>query len=174
MQIPFEAPLQGTASFTVIRDGVSSSAATIVLAPYAPAIFTYLRSSDTIDPIIVHATTNQLVTPENPAVSGEYVVVYGTGIGDLATLPVTGDLSPSEPSATANVTPVASIGGVQTPVTFAGLTPSSIGLAQFNLQIPQGLPAGTTALPLVITFESASVPTSSRPVSLYVRSQSVP
>jgi uncharacterized protein (TIGR03437 family) len=161
-QVPFEAPLQGTASVTVIRDGVSSSTATIALAPYAPAVFTYSRSSNTIDPIIVHATTNQVVTPASPAVPGEYVMVYATGIGDLTTVPVTGNVSPSAPLAAANATATATIGGAQAPVSFAGLTPGAIGLAQFNVQVPGSLPAGSTA-PLVISFNGAA----SQPVQLY-------
>jgi uncharacterized protein (TIGR03437 family) len=61
------------------------------------------------------------------------------------------------------MSPVATIGGVQAPVTFAGLTPSAIGLAQFNVQVPGSLPAGST-VPLVIRFNGAA----SQPVQLHV------
>lgn len=162
-QVPFEAPLQGQASVVVTRAGIASSPSSVALTPYAPSVFMYQRTVGVIDPIIVHASDQSLVTPENPAVPGEYLVVYGTGIGDLTTLPTTGALSPNEPLARANVLPIITVGGVPASVQFAGLTPQAIGLAQFNLQVPEGLPSGPT-LPLTINFKGAA----SRPVQLYV------
>ena len=82
-QVPFESPLQGQASVVVTHSGVPSSPMNVTLTPYAPSVFTYQRASGVFDPIIVHSADNQLVTPTDPAVPGEYLVVYGTGIGDL-------------------------------------------------------------------------------------------
>ena len=162
-QVPFESPLQGQASVVVTRDGVPSAPMTVSLAPYAPSVFTYQRTSGVFDPIIVHSTNNQLVTPTSPAVPGEYIVVYGTGIGDLTVLPTTGAPSPESPVPYAKVTPTATIGGVNASVAFAGLTPDAIGLAQFNLQLPSSLPSGSTA-PLVINFNGVT----SSPVNLAI------
>ena len=91
--------------------------------------------------------------------------MYGTGIGDLTVLPTTGSPSPENPPATAKLTATAKIGGVTAPVSFAGLTPDAIGLAQFDIQVPQDLPAGST-LPLIINFSAAT----STPVNLAVQS----
>ena len=162
-QVPFEAPLQGKASVVVTKNGVEGAPADVMLTPYAPSVFLYQRVAGVFDPIIVHATTNQLITPSSPAVENEYVLVYGTGIGDLTVLPMTGELSPSQPLAAASIVPAVTVGGVPAKVTFAGLTPQSIGLAQFNVRIPQGLPSAAS-LPLVIAFGSAM----SQPVQLYV------
>jgi uncharacterized protein (TIGR03437 family) len=63
----------------------------------------------------------------------------------------------------AKVTPTVTIGGVNSTVTFAGLTPGSVGLAQFNVKVPDNLPSGST-LPLVINFNGAT----SQPVNLAV------
>jgi uncharacterized protein (TIGR03437 family) len=156
-QVPFESPLQGQASVVVTRDGVSSSPTSVTLAPYAPSIFTYQRATGIFDPIIVHAANAQLVTPTSPAVPGEYIVVYGTGIGDLTVVPATGAPSPTSPIAAAKVTPTATIGGVNASMSFAGLTPGGIGLAQFNVQVPTNLPTDTTA-PLVINFSDTASP----------------
>jgi uncharacterized protein (TIGR03437 family) len=162
-QVPFEAPLQGQASVVVTRDGVPSAPMAVSLTPYAPSVFTYQRTSGVFDPIIVHSTNNQLVTPTSPAVPAEYIVVYGTGIGDLTVLPATGAPSPENPVANAKITPTATIGGVNAPVAFAGLTPDAIGLAQFNIQVPSGLPSVSTA-PLVISFNGVT----SSPVNLAI------
>jgi uncharacterized protein (TIGR03437 family) len=162
-QVPFESPLQGQASVVVTRDGVTSAPMTVTLTPYAPSVFTYQRIAGVFDPIIVHSTNNQLITPTSPAVPGEFLVVYGTGIGDVSVLPATGDLSPENPPAKAKLTPTATIGGVSATVTFAGLTPDAIGLAQFNIQVPTALPPGSTA-PLIINFNGAA----SQPVNLAI------
>jgi uncharacterized protein (TIGR03437 family) len=166
-QVPFESPLQGQASVVVTHSGVASSPMNVTLTPYAPSVFTYQRSPGVFDPIIVHATDNQLVTPADPAVAGEYVVVYGTGIGDLTVVPATDAPSPTSPPATAKVTPTATIGGVNATVGFAGLTPGGIGLAQFNIQLPSSLPSGSS-LPLVINFNGVM----SQPVNLAIGSGS--
>jgi len=163
-QVPFESPLQGQASVVVTHNGVASAPMSATLTPYAPSVFTYQRTAGVFDPIIVHATSNQLVTPTAPAVPGEYLVVYGTGIGDLTVVPATDAFSPSGPLAAAKVTPTATVGGVTAPVSFAGLTPGAIGLAQFNVQVPGSLPSGSS-LPLVINFNGAA----SAPVNLYVQ-----
>lgn len=164
-QVPFESPLQGQASVVVTRGGVASSPMNVTLTSYAPSVFTYQRSSGIFDPIIVHSANNQLVTPGDPAMPGEYLVVYGTGIGDLTVVPATDAPSPTSPPATAKVTPTATIGGVNTPVAFAGLTPGAIGLAQFNIQVPNNLSSGST-FPLVFNFNGATSP----PVNLAVKS----
>ena len=165
-QVPFEAPLQGQASIVVTRDGVASLPTKVALAPYVPAVFTYERVAGVFDPIIVHAANNQLVTPASPAVPGEYVIVYGTGIGDLTILPTTGGPSPGNPPAKAKINPTATIGNVNAPVTFAGLTPGAVGLVQVNVTVPQNLPSGST-VPLIIDFNGSS----SEPVNLAVKSQ---
>jgi uncharacterized protein (TIGR03437 family) len=165
-QVPFEAPLQGQAAVVVTRDGVASLPTTVTLMPYVAAVFTYERVAGVFDPIIVHAANNQLVTPASPAVPGEFVIVYGTGIGDLTVLPTTGAPSPGNPPAKAKITPTVTIGNVNAAVTFAGLTPGAVGLAQVNVMVPQNLPSSST-LPLVIDFNGSS----SQPVNLPVKSQ---
>jgi uncharacterized protein (TIGR03437 family) len=47
-------------------------------------------------------------------------------------------------------TVTATLGGVNTPVTFAGLTPGFVALYQVNVHVPSGVPTGD-AVPLVLT-----------------------
>ena len=163
-QVPFESPLQGQASVIVTRGNTSSGTANVALTPYAPSVFMYARVSGVYDPIIVHAADNQLITPTNPAVPGEFLIVYGTGVGDLTSLPSTGDLTPVQPLARASLLPTITIGGISANVIFAGLTPGTIGLVQFNVQVPNGLPSGIS-LPMVIAFGAAF----SAPINLAVK-----
>jgi hypothetical protein len=121
----------------------------VTIANYAVGVFTYARAATALDPIVVHLN-NSLVTPENPAVPGEVLVVYCTGVGKLNNAPRTGDGAPSAPLAEAADKPIVTVGGTTAGVSFAGLTPGLVGLIQINIQLAANLPSGS--LPMVIQF----------------------
>ena len=141
-QVPFEV-LAGNSANVVVTGTSASASFKVPLADYAVGIFTYGDH----DPVIVHAATNAMVTSASPAVPNETVVAYGTGIGKLHNPPSSGSASANSK---AMDSPTATVGGKSARVIFAGLTPGSVGLAQFNIQIPATIPSGN--LPLVITF----------------------
>jgi uncharacterized protein (TIGR03437 family) len=96
----------------------------------------------------------RLNSTANPAHPSDYLVVYCTGLGPVQgpngqTAPADGAVAPVSPIFTTTATVTARIGGLDAPVSFSGLTPTSAGLYQVNLQIPPGVEAGT-AVPLVI------------------------
>ncbi len=155
-QIPFEAPLTGVVSVVVYRDGVASQAVEVELADYAPGVFTYEREPGVFDPIVTR--DDLLISPTNPARPGDVLVVYGTGLGNLTVLPRTGEVTPDLPLASSQAAPSITLGGAPVEVQFSGMTPGAIGLAQFNIKLPEALPPGEN-LPLVIRFgEVASQP----------------
>lgn len=153
-QVPCEMPLSGGMGIYVTTSVGASTAQTAMIAPYAPAVFTYWRTPTALDPVVVHLD-NSLVTPDKPAKPGEVLTVYATGIGNLSPLPVTGAASPaSPPSATVNM-PTATLGNGAASVSWAGMTPSMVGLAQINIQLPSSFPAVST-LPLLFSFAGAT------------------
>jgi uncharacterized protein (TIGR03437 family) len=77
-------------------------------------------------------------------------------VGKLNNPVSSGQGSPTSPPAVAADTPTITVGGSKAKVSFAGLTPGSVGLAQFNIQLPASLPSGN--LPLVIQFPGDSSP----------------
>jgi uncharacterized protein (TIGR03437 family) len=163
-QVPFEAPVRGTAAVVVTRDGVPGSAEPVTLAEYAAGVFAYARTATVLDPIIVHATDNTLITPASPAVAGEALVIYATGVGSFDNPPASGAAAPSSPVAQSKVTPTVTIGGAPASVLFAGLTPGNVGLVQINVVLPATLP-GSGVLSLAISFGTSSA----APVNLYVK-----
>lgn len=162
-QVPFEAPLTGAVSVVVTKNGVSSQTANVQVAEYAPGVFMYERGPGAFDPIVIRQDSS-IVSPSNPTAPGEILVVYGTGLGNLTSLPRTGDLSQSSPLARSQAMPTITLGGAPVEVQFSGLTPGAVGLAQFNIKVPSTLPTAST-LPLVIQFGSVSSPS----VNLAVR-----
>ena len=152
-QVPYEAPATGSVAILVTRDGIQSNSVSAPISDTAPGIFTYARTASALDPVIVHQD-NKLVTPDNPAVANEALIIYATGIGALNNQPATGAGAPLSPLATAKVTPTVTVGNAGVQVLFAGLTPGFVGLAQINIQLPAKLPAGTS-LPLLLQFGNA-------------------
>ena len=78
-----------------------------------------------------------------------------TPVPDAALTPATpaveaGMPTPSDPLPSVLIAPVVTLGGVQLPVSFAGLTPGQVGVYQINVAINRRVPSGIS-IPLVVT-----------------------
>jgi uncharacterized protein (TIGR03437 family) len=113
------------------------------MAPAVPAIFSQDRTG-TGPGAITHALTAQLVTAANPAIAGEFVSIYLTGLG-ATTRAGALDVTTIQPEVT--------IGSSPARVTFSGLAPGYVGLYQINAQVPSGLRG--PAIP--VTLQAAGV-----------------
>ncbi len=155
-QVPYEVPLGSAVSVVVTASsGLSSLPFNIVVADYAVGLFTYPRTAQANDPMIIHGSNGALVTPSSPAQPGETVVAYATGIGKLNQAPATGEAAAA--GATSVDTATITVGGAPATVLFAGLAQGSVGVAQFTIQLPGTLATGSS--PLVITFPGDVSPT---------------
>jgi uncharacterized protein (TIGR03437 family) len=99
-----------------------------------------------------------LITDENPAVPGETIVVFGSGLGLTAPLPaaaglVSGEITPLNPlfnvPALADDFVAAQAGGRTATVEFVGLMPGAVGVYQLNLRLNADMPDDAAA-PLTI------------------------
>jgi len=145
-QVPYETPSGSTANVVVTVNGVSSTAASVTMTSAAPGIFVYGNNW-----AVVLNQDYSLNGPSNPAKTGSYVMLYGTGAGAASPAVPTGSAAPASPLSTVtNVT--ATIDGVPATVAFQGLAPGFVGLLQVNLQVP-ALPSGT--YPVQITAGGA-------------------
>jgi uncharacterized protein (TIGR03437 family) len=147
-QVPFELTAGTKASLLVTVKGVAAPPDEITLADAQPGIFTVDQSGSGAG-VILDAAYRPL-SASNPAKVGDIILVFCTGLGLTDPKVVSGTASPSDPPATV-VNPVtATIGGINAPVHFAGLTPGFAGLYQVNVQVPAGVSAGS-AVPLVLS-----------------------
>ena len=158
-QTPYEVPASGQVNIVVERNGVVSTPEPAQVALNAPAMFTNPSNGE---PIVERYPNFDLITANNPARSGDVLILFLTGIGDLTSRPASGSAAPSSPLATAVSNPTVTVGSRNATVFFAGLAPGFVGLGQINIQLPQfsavtagpGQSAGT--LPLVIRFDDRS------------------
>ena len=142
-QIPFECPAAGVVTATVTVGGQTGTQ-TLTLAPASPGIFT-MDGSGAGDGVIAHAD-DSLVSAANPAVTGEEVVIYATGLGATSPSFATGTAANQMNNTALPVT--VTIGGIVAAVAYAGLTQGCVGLYQVNATMPSGL---SGSQPVVIT-----------------------
>ncbi len=99
--------------------------------------------------------------PDNPESRGRVMTIYATGIGAVTPEIATGEAAPLDGRLhRAAAASSATLGGLNAPVLFLGLAPGFVGLAQANIQIPEG--AGNELVMRVGESESAPVTVSIR------------
>ncbi len=87
-----------------------------------------------------------------PAVRGQYISIYCSGLGAVVNQPPTGTAAGG--TSTTIASPVVTIGGLAANVSFSGLAPGFVGLYQVNVQVPSGVTPGG-AVPLILTMNGA-------------------
>jgi len=159
-QVPFFTLTDQASTSLIVTEGASSTAFTVLLKPYAPALFT-MNQGGTGQASTLIAGTASLAAPSGtfpasrPARIGEYIEIYATGLGDVSNRPGLAVASPSNPLATTIASPTVTVGGVPATVTFSGLAPGYTGLYQINVQVPAGAPTGPD-IPIVLTIGGVS------------------
>jgi uncharacterized protein (TIGR03437 family) len=145
--VPYEVT-GSTATFMLINGNAASSmsnAVTVPLAPTAPGVFS-LSANGLGDAAIRHAD-GSTVTQASPAVQGEIVEVYLTGLGAVNPPVQDGTAAPSQPYAMVTAPVTVFVGGVQVSnIQFQGLSPGTASLYQLNIQIPSTIGAGAQPL----------------------------
>ncbi len=130
----------------VIRGSARSVPVNLTVTELQPAIYT-VDTSGSGSGIVANALTGQLITASNPAHAGDYLAIYATGLGALVgangeTQPGDGAAAPSDILYRTKAVVTATIGGVNAPVVFSGLTATLASLYQVNVQVPSGIAAG--------------------------------
>ena len=143
-----------TATFVVTVGSTASNSVTVPLAPTAPGVFS-LTANGVGNGAVLHNADGSVVNAANPAMPGEYVQVFLTGLGAVSPAVANGAAAPSKaPFAIATAPLSVYLGGLPVPaIPFQGLAPGFASLYQLNIQIPLNIGPGPQ--PLAIQTASA-------------------
>ncbi len=91
--------------------------------------------------------------PARPAAPGDFLVIYGNGMGTGTVTVAPGEAAPLNPLVRSTATVLVDFGsGIKVPAAFAGLAPGYIGLFQVNVKVPSGTQFGT-AVPITLEMQ---------------------
>jgi len=146
--VPYEVANLSSVWVAVECQGQTSLPLEVSVAPSSPAVFT-LDSSGTGQAAAVNQD-GTLNGAANPARSGSWISIYGTGEGQTSPPGVDGRITPA--SLPQPVLPVQFfIGGVQAQVGYAGAAPGEIaGVLQVNARVPDGVAPGPQPIVLQV------------------------
>jgi uncharacterized protein (TIGR03437 family) len=136
--VPYEVSTAGgSTTITVTSGSATSNTVTAPIAPTSPGVFS-LDFSGAGSGAVTHNSNGALVGASNPAVAGEVLVVYLTGLGALQT-PITDGQAPNpEGPDSAVATVQVQVDGVPAPnIYYAGINPVYPGLYQIDFTMPQ-------------------------------------
>ena len=100
----------------------------------------------------------------SPAVRGEVLAVFATGLGPVQPPVDAGRPAPASPLSITTLPVTATVGGAPAPVIFAGLAPGLVGVYQVNLSVPSSAPSGND-VPLTLSVGVVA----SNPVGIAIR-----
>jgi uncharacterized protein (TIGR03437 family) len=164
-QIDFEVPFEvspGPATIHIVRNGQTGNMIYVDIAASAPR---FLLLNGGPNAVITTPDTPPVVTgiPTHPAKAGDILIVYAIGMGQTSPAIKTGEAAPSKPLD--NVPNVKACFGGDTPFSkadcftpsFAGLSPTFVGLYQLNVVVPAGLPSGNSSFYFTVGSEPSNV-----------------
>jgi uncharacterized protein (TIGR03437 family) len=136
LQIPYETPVNGTATLQIYNNAQAASVTFPVVAA-APGIFTDYSSP-------------AIATPYGSATHGQVSTLFLTGVGNVNP-PVATGAAPDPSTAIANLpapveTTIMTVGGFGAAIDFVGIPPGLVGVTQINFEIPSGVGIGPQAV----------------------------
>jgi uncharacterized protein (TIGR03437 family) len=143
--VPWTTP-SGPYPLIVTANGQTVGPVNITITESAPGIFQYGANRAVAQNFNDNYSLN---SPGAPAAVGSTLIVYVNGIGMVSNQPADGAYSPSSPLAQGLYINSATIGGVGAAITFIGLTPGFVGLAQANITVPN---LATGDYPLILNI----------------------
>ena len=141
LQIPFDMPVGPV--ILRVHNGVEQSAPMAVqIDAFAPGLFRVFNSA------------GAPVDTDLPALLGDTLVLYGTGLGPVKPQPDSGAASPV---ATTTFPVAARVNGAELVPAYAGLAPGFVGLYQVNVPLPLTLsPAAATQIYVTVEGQNSN------------------
>jgi len=164
--VPSGVPGNSQQQVIVFKGAVTTVPEPVAVASAQPAIFSQDKSGLGQGSVYVVQPdgSRTLADASHPATAGDKIAISCAGLGAVTPAVADGSQTPESPvSAVVNAAAV-SIGGVDAPVTFAGLVPGGTGVYEVDATVPVGINSGA-AVPLVLTVAGQVSP----PVTIAVK-----
>ncbi len=153
-QVNFQVPREGLSGPPVVEVSQAGQAA-IAATEFVAFPADFFRDGSGFG-ILQHAADYSLITPSHPALGGEFVIAYATGLGAVYPPVPTGYPAPSVPLSTLSYLDreerAVLLNGQATEVLYAGLTPGLVGVYQINFRIPETVSSGDATLAFRRTY----------------------
>jgi endo-1,4-beta-xylanase len=147
--VPYSVSGKTTTQMQYEYRGMRSNTVTVKVAPTHPGVFSINATGQ--GPGAIRDVAYNLITPDNPARKGSYILVFGTGGGVTQPQPADGQvtLGPPLPQLSAQVT--AKIGGVDCKVDYSGGAVGLVaGAVQLNVLVDPAVPSGLQPLQIFV------------------------
>jgi uncharacterized protein (TIGR03437 family) len=146
----------GNATVVVTSNNVSSSAATVKVGEFSPAVFAIgtMAAVQNVDGSLAQPAGSIPGRTTHPAAIGDVVIIYATGLGPVDTTPEEGAI-PSKTTHSLHK-PFVAIGGIGAEIQFSGLSPQFVGVYQLNVVIPNIAPGD--AVPVQLSLGGITSP----------------
>jgi minor extracellular serine protease Vpr len=156
VQVPYDTATGPSAALVEVFDyGESVGTAQADSYTEDPGIFTYQGNYA----VALLYPDYSLIGPNNPALPGDYIILYTTGMGPLSLDLRDGYGAPSSPLARTEEPFQVLLAGRECDVFFSGLAPGFVGLYQLNIQLPANLPRGNLDIQIASPYASSNVAT---------------
>jgi uncharacterized protein (TIGR03437 family) len=158
--VPFGIAVDTSLPLQVRRQGVPSAVQQVSIAQPQPGIFSAASTGAGQGSILIAGTTLLAAPPSGnsrPVKRGEYISIYGVGLGAVSNPPPPGAAAPQSPLSWVTTPASVEIGGVSANVIFAGLAPGFVGVYQINAEVPTSAPVGDR-VPVMVVQGSSRTP----------------
>jgi uncharacterized protein (TIGR03437 family) len=149
--VPYEVTPGSIVQIQLINNTGSSNVVTQYVSATAPGVFTQNEEGTGYGDVVHLGIGNStappysLVSDANPAIEGETLAVYLTGLGSVTPSITDGAVAPADATTTNTIS--VDFSGTAVTNDFSGLAPSLTGLYQLNITLPTtGLTAGPNYL----------------------------
>jgi uncharacterized protein (TIGR03437 family) len=151
---PIQLNSRSNARVTVSVGNQTSRAEAVDVRPVAPGVFQ--AGGGPAGAFLHGLRPSAKVDTADPALRGEVIIAFVTGLG--MTFPLQVDAAPaaSEYVSPTIEVPTVSVGGVPASVSFSGLAPGFAGLYQINFQVPLTAPTGNEVAVVVTSASRVS------------------
>jgi uncharacterized protein (TIGR03437 family) len=174
--VPNGAAQSGTADVQVVEvaTGRTMGDTTVAMTPALPGLFsTNGTGIGTLAAVNKDGTVN---SASNPAVQGDPIQIFGTGVGFVPNAPADG--TPPTGQTPSPLTPTVIVGFdvlTSDEILYSGLAPGLVGVWQLNVTIPKDVVPSTTSptyVEVLINGYPSGGPALGRAVQIYVKARS--